>query len=170
MRSTWTLSSYLPQSCSPASTKVSRFGLPWDQCWGLGLVSNHPSLSGFWTMWEQTWATREESESLIFFIFDWLMIGLRCWFDFCQTSTWATMGMSHMSPPSGIPLPPPTIPTPLGGYRALVWVPRTTQQIPIDYAFTDVSAYAFTLLLIYCFESWVGKYGKASLLLLKSGS
>ena len=92
------------------------------------------------------------------------MIGLRCWFDFCQTSTWATMGMSHMSPPSGIPFPPPIIPIPLGGYRTLVWVPGTTQQIPIDYPFTNVSAYASTLLLIYCFESWVGKYGKASLL------
>ena len=98
------LSVPLLRSCSPASTKVSRFGFPGVQHWGLGLVSNHLSLSGFLTMWEQTWATREESESLIFLIFNWLMIGLQYWLNFCHISTWITMGVTYV--PSLCNLPP----------------------------------------------------------------
>ena len=47
----------------------------------------------------------------------------------------------------------PPIPTPLGYYRALVWVPWVIHQIPIGYLFTYVSVYASMLLSPFIWPS-----------------
>ena len=72
---------------------------------------------------------------------------LQYWFDFCHTSTWincryrctyapALLNFSHFL----------LIATPLGYYRAPIWVPWVMQQIPIGYRFTYVSINASILL------------------------
>ena len=70
------------------------------------------------------------------------MIVLQYWFDFCHTSTL----INHRCPPylesfSCLLL----IPTPLGYYRAPIWIPLVIQQIPIGYLFTCVSVYTSML-------------------------
>jgi len=53
------------------------------------------------------------------FIFNWRMIVLQYWFDFCHTSVWISHRCTYV--PSLLKLPP--FPTSLGCYRAPVWVP-----------------------------------------------
>ena len=55
-------------------------------------------------------------------IFNWRMIALQYWFDFCHTSTWISHRYTYV--PSHLP----PFPTPLGCYRAPVWVPWVIQQ------------------------------------------
>ena len=82
--------------------------------------------------------------SFLIFIFNWWLfynIGL---ISVIHKHEWA-IGI-HISPlesPSHL-LP---IPTPLGDYRAQVWVPWVKQQIPIGCLFIYVSVYAFTPLM-----------------------
>ena len=56
-----------------------------------------------------------------------------------------TLGV-HLSPPLESPLHLPPIPTPLGYYRAPVWVPWVIQQIPTGCLFTNVGVHASMLL------------------------
>ena len=72
------------------------------------------------------------------------MIGLQYCFDFCHSSTWINHRCIYV-PPSWVSLPPPAHPHPLGYYRAPVWVPWVTQQIPTGYL-TCVSVYVAMLL------------------------
>ena len=63
------------------------------------------------------------------------MIASQYWFGFCHTS------VSHRYtyvPPSWISSHLPPFPSPLGCYRAPVWVPWVTQQISIAYLFCSV--------------------------------
>ena len=85
------------------------------------------------------------------------MIGLQFWFDFCHASTWINHRYTYVPSllnPSHFPI----IPSPLGYYRAPIWVPWVMQQIPIGYLhmlvcmhprYLHVSVYASTLLSIY---------------------
>ena len=69
-----------------------------------------------------------------YLFFNWRIIALQNFVVFCQTSTW----INHTYSPSFLNLPPislPISPTPLGWYRALVWVSWDIQQIPIGYLF-----------------------------------
>ena len=54
----------------------------------------------------------------------------------------------YLCPLSGTSLPPSSPATPLGCYRALVWIPWITQQIPIGY-FTYGNVYVSILLSPY---------------------
>ena len=65
---------------------------------------------------------------LTLFIFNWRIIALQDCVGFCHTSAWISHRYTYV--PSLRPLP-----TPLGCYRALVWVLRVIQQIPIGYPF-----------------------------------
>ena len=85
------------------------------------------------------------SLKIFLFIFNWLMIGLQYCFDFCHSSTWINHRCTYV-PPSWVSLPPPAHPHPLGYYRAPVWVPWVTQQIPIGYLFTYVDVFTSMLL------------------------
>ena len=60
-----------------------------------------PSLLSFWGPYNT-------NTGILFltFIFNWLMIDLQYWFDFCHISNELTIG-AHMSPPSWISLQPP---------------------------------------------------------------
>ena len=62
--------------------------------------------------------------------FHWKIIALQN-FVFCQTSTWINRRYTYI--PSFLNLPPR--PTPLGWYRAPVWVSWAVQQIPVGYLF-----------------------------------
>ena len=58
------------------------------------------------------------------------MIALQNFVVFCQTSTWISHRYTYI--PSLLNLPP----TPLGWYRAPVWVSWAIQQIPVGYLFS----------------------------------
>ena len=77
--------------------------------------------------------------SLIFFLilnlfFNWRIIALQSCVGFCQPSTWISHRHMYV-PPCWISLPPPPLASPLGCYRAGVWVPWVKQQIPVGYLF-----------------------------------
>ena len=63
------------------------------------------------------------------FIFNWRIIALQFWFDFCHTSTWISLRCTCVSSLLNLP------PTPLLCCRAPVWVPWVTWQIPFGYVF-----------------------------------
>ena len=65
------------------------------------------------------------------FIFYWRIIALQNFVVFCQTSTRISHRYTHV--PSFLNLP--LHPTPLGWYRAPVWVSWAIQQIPLGYLF-----------------------------------
>jgi len=58
---------------------------------------------------------------IIIFIFNWLMIALQYWFDFCHTSTWISHICTYVPSPLNLPA------TPLGCYQARVWAPCVKQ-------------------------------------------
>ena len=74
------------------------------------------------------------------FIFNWRMIALQYYIGFCHMSIWITHRYTYA--PSLFYLPPH--PTPLGCYRAWVWVSWVTQQISTGY-FTHDSVYVSML-------------------------
>ena len=67
--------------------------------------------------------------------FNWRIIALQIFLVFCQTSAWISHRYAYIpslfEPPSHLP----PHPTPLGWYRAPVWVSWAIQQIPISYLF-----------------------------------
>ena len=65
------------------------------------------------------------------FVFYWRIIAIQNFVAFCQTSTWIRHRYTYI--PSLLNLPPN--PTPLGWYRAPVWVSWAIQQIPVGYLF-----------------------------------
>ena len=67
--------------------------------------------------------------------FNWRIIALQNHVGFCQTSTWISHRYIYIPSLLNLPPIPPPHPTPLGCYRAPVWVPWVTQQIPIGYLF-----------------------------------
>ena len=69
-----------------------------------------------------------------YLVFNWRIIALQYCFGFCQTSTWISHRYTYV--PSLLNLPP--YPTPLGCYRAPVWVPWVIQQIPLAICFTCI--------------------------------
>ena len=81
---------------------------------------------------EHDWATDLIWSDLFF---NWRIIALQNFVVFCQTSTW----IRHRCTVCPLPLEPTSHlsphPTPLGWYRAPVWVPWDIQQIPIGYLF-----------------------------------
>ena len=68
-----------------------------------------------------------------YLFFNWRIIALQNFAVFCQTSTWISHRCTHI--PSFLKLPVPSHPTPLGWYRAPVWVSWDTRQIPIGHLF-----------------------------------
>ena len=69
---------------------------------------------------------------LYLLIFNWLMIALQYWFDFCRTSAWIshrdTYGPSFLNlPPTSHPFPPLEVVT--------FWVSWVLEQISISYLF-----------------------------------
>ena len=66
------------------------------------------------------------------FFFYWRILALQNFVVFCQTSTW----ISHRCTYTHSLLNFPPNPTPLGWYRAPVWVSWAIQQIPIGYLFS----------------------------------
>ena len=84
-------------------------------------LSSEPAVAGFFS-------------NLI--IFNWKIIASQYCVGFCHTSTWISHRYIYIYPLSSEPpshLPP--LPTPLGCYRALVWVPWVVDKIPIGHLF-----------------------------------
>ena len=77
--------------------------------------------------------------------FNWRIISLQNFVIFCQTSTW----ISHRSTLCPLSLEPPSHhpphPTPLGWYRAPVWVPWDKPPIPLAVYFTYNISFHLTL-------------------------
>ena len=80
---TWNISSYLPQFCPPASTKVSRFSLPWCPVLGFG-IGNQSSFP-FWVLnhlrADMSSQRGIRNPDLLFWKLDW-----RMWQGFCPPS------------------------------------------------------------------------------------
>ena len=73
---------------------------------------------------------------LMYLFFYWRIIALQNFVVFCQTSTWISHRYTYI--PSLLNLPPHS--TPLGRYRAPVWVLWAIQQIPAVYfTYSNVS-------------------------------
>ena len=95
--------------------------------------------------------------SFFIFIFNWLMIALQYWFDFCHTSTW--INHRYICPH---PLESPShllpIHTPLGYYRAPVWVPWVKQQIPTYVNYIINTIYLHKLFTYLQYVSYLQRY------------
>ena len=67
--------------------------------------------------------------------FYWRIIVLQNFVVFCQTSTWISHKYTYIPLPFEPPSHLPPHPTPLGWYRAPVWVFWALQQVPTGYLF-----------------------------------
>ena len=68
---------------------------------------------------------------VVSFFFYWRIIALQNFVVFCQTSTWISYRYTYTPSLLNLHLPPHS--TPLGWYRAPVWVSWTIRQIPVGY-------------------------------------
>ena len=108
---------YLPHQVARRSSDLTS----WRLALGLSVYQNRPfANTGFFNH-------AVYYISIFFNLFlNWRIIALQN-FVFCQTSTWISHRYTYV--PSFLNLPPH--PTPLGWYRAPVWIPWDIQQIPI---------------------------------------